>query len=142
MTIYFKKSGHLGVTWVHKLESKQKLTNLSFFLYYCNQIHYQTGYMGRLVHVIRKTLYWYHTEASWPYISNAGHSGETWVHKLVSKKIDVFELFVYDCNQIEYRLGHMGQFVHIICNSLYLYHTEVSWPFISIAAAFGCNMYA
>ena len=34
----------------------------------------------------------------------------------------------------------MGQFVHIICNSSYWYHTEASWPFISKVKASWCNL--
>ena len=52
-----------GATWVHKLVSKQKSTNLIFFLYDCNQIHYQIGYMGYFVHIICNSSYWYQTEA-------------------------------------------------------------------------------
>ena len=48
--------------------------------------------------------------------------GATWVHKQVKQaKIDKFNIFPYDC-----QIGYMGQFVHIICNSLYWYHTEAS----------------
>ena len=59
-----QKSRHLGATWVPKLVSKQKSTNLISFLYDCNQIHYQIGCMGPFVHIICNSLYCYHTEAS------------------------------------------------------------------------------
>ena len=82
----FLKVVALGATWVHKLVSKQKSTNLSFFLNDRNQIHHQRGYMGQFVHITCNALYWYHTGASWPSISKVGEYGAIWVHKLVSKQ--------------------------------------------------------
>ena len=132
-----QKSRHLDATWVHKLVSKQKSTNLIFFLYDCNEIHYQIGYMGQFVYIICNSSYWYHTEASWSFSSNVKASG----HKLVSKqKSTNLIFFLYDCNQIRNQICYMGQFVHIICNSSYWCHTEVSRPFSSKVKASGCNL--
>ena len=60
----FQKSWHLDATLVHKLVSEQKSTNLSFFLYDCNQIHDQISYMGQFVYIICNSSYWYYKEAS------------------------------------------------------------------------------
>ena len=69
------------------------------------------------------------------------HLGATWVPQTIKQaKIDKFDFFLYDCNQIHYQIGYMGQFVHIICNSSYWYHKEASWPFISKVKASGCNL--
>ena len=57
----FQKSMHLGATWVYK---QAKIDKFDFFLYDCNQIHYQIGYMGQFVHIICNSSYWYHAEAS------------------------------------------------------------------------------
>ena len=130
MIIYFKNHD-LGATVVHNKGSKQKSTNPRFFRYDCNPIRYQTGYMGQFVHIISNPLYWYYTEASWPFISKVG-AFECMVHKLVSKqKSTNSSSFLNDCEQIHYQIGYMGQFVHIISNSIYFYYTEASWPFIS-----------
>ena len=48
----FQMSWHLDATLVLKLVSEQKSTNLRFFLYDCNQVHYHICYMGQFVHII------------------------------------------------------------------------------------------
>ena len=104
----------MGATWVHKLVSKQESTNLIFFLYDCNQIHYQIGYMGQFVHIICCLSYWYHTVASWPFVSKVG---VYWcnLHKLVRKKSSNLSVYFYHCNQIHHQMNYMGPFIHIIC---------------------------
>ena len=112
----------VGVYWcnLHKLLVRKKSTNLSVYLYHCNQIHHQIGYMGQFVHIMWHTSYWCHTEASWLFISKVRTSGCN-LHKFVSRqKSTNFSFLLYDCNQIHYKISYTVQFVHIICNASYL----------------------
>ena len=60
------------------------------------------------------------------------HLGATWVHKLANmQKSTNYSFFLLDCNQINFQMGFVGQFVPSICNSSYWYSTKASWPFIS-----------
>ena len=74
----------------------------------CDQIQYRLGYKCQFFHII---VIHYTGITQRPHdhlFQKSGHLGATWVHKLLSKNIDKFELFVHDCNQILYRLGYMG----------------------------------
>ena len=64
-----------GATWVHKLVSKQKSTNLRFFLHDCYQIHYQIDCMSQFVHFTCNSSYWHHAAASWPFSSKVEAAG-------------------------------------------------------------------
>ena len=120
----FQKSWLLGATWVHTLVN-QKSTKLSFFVmivtkYITRQVlwvHLFTLYVVCQIGITQRPCD-HLFQKSWLL-------GATWVHKSVSK-IDKFEFFLHDCNQIHYQIGSMGQFVHIICNPSYWYQTEAS----------------
>ena len=81
MTIYFKSLGVLVPLGCISV-SNQKLTNLRFCLYDCNQKHYQVVYVGHIVHII-----WCRQDGitQRPHdhlFQKLGHLGATWVHKL------------------------------------------------------------
>ena len=141
MTINFKSCAirvHFGcINW-----EASKIDKSEFFLYDCNQIHYQISFMGQFFPSICNSSYWYYTEASWPFISKVVTSecnlgSINWQ----ASKIDKSDFFLCDCNQIHYQISFMGQFVPSICNPLYWCHTEASWPFISKVVASGCNVH-
>ena len=116
----FRKSGHLGATRVHKLASKQKSKNLSFSRYYCNQIHYQIGYMSQFVNTVCKSSYRNHTEASLPFISKMGNLSATWVNKWVIKnRIFLSFLFMVVTECITRQVIWVNSFtvyvIHYIC---------------------------
>ena len=91
----FQKSWHQGATWVHKLASKQKLTNQSFFFMIV------TKYIIRYVLLVNLfPLYVTHhidiTQSPHDHLfEKSCHQGATWVHQLASKQnryIRVFSL--------------------------------------------------
>ena len=83
--------------------------------------------MVQFVHTICSSSYGYYTEALWPFNSKIRASG--CLGALTGKQAKIYKcgvFFHYDCNQIHYQIGFMGQFVHTIRNSLYGYNTEAS----------------
>ena len=121
-----QKSRHLGATWLHKFVSKQKSTNLFFFFMIV------TKYITRqVIWVNLFTLYVIHhisfTQRPHDHlVQKSRHEGATWLHNFVSKQKSTNFFSLYDCNQIHYQIGYVGQFVHIICYSSYWYHTKAS----------------
>ena len=100
-TLYFYYTAALWpfiskvMTWVQLWCIIREASNnrqFPIFSFCCYQIHYQIGYMGQFVHIISNPLYWYYTEASWPFISKVG-AFECMVHKLVSKQKSTNSVF-------------------------------------------------
>ena len=101
-------------------------------------MHEQISFIGNFViDTLCNSSYWYHTEASWKFISKTGHLDATWVRKLVYWQKTEKKIFFLDDRH--YQIGFMDYCVHTICNTSYLYHTEASWSFISETGHLGAT---
>ena len=64
----FQKSRLLDETLASIVYKIQKTQNSVFFLQWCAKILHQLGNMGQFVQNMCTSLWWCHTEASWPFI--------------------------------------------------------------------------
>ena len=52
---------NITLSMLRERVSKQKSKKLSSYLCDCNQLHYQIDCMGKFVHIISNSSYWYQT---------------------------------------------------------------------------------
>ena len=125
----FQKSRQLVATWVHKLHSKQARID-KFEFCFMIVTKYINTFPDRLYgsicsHYIYFIILVSHRCLMTIYFKSRGIRVQLGciINGQASKNR---QIRLYNCNQIHYQIGFMGQFVLSICKSSYRRHTEAS----------------